>query len=650
MAFASPPVPVNLDQAEPSPHLARAWALRVITLLLLGGLFGRLWVLQIVRGGEAERLAARNRVRLEPTVAPRGAIFDGRGQLLATNRLSHRIALVDLSGAREDRRARTTWMINAASPRAAASVDMPMPTVDEQLALLARLLRLTPDDVGLIRTELASRTRPRFAPVTVIDDADAKALTLVQERLWQLPSVVIDPVPARRYPAGRLAAHVVGYVGSISPKELDARRAEEQAAIDALRLRIDNARNDLPNSQLSQLAALNRQLQVAERLRNQTARTVGKTGLEAAHDTELQGEPGIQTWQVNARGLPIKLLSTSQGEAGNALWLNLDLRLQKVAAEALVGRRGSAVAIDPRDGAVLAMVSSPGYDPNDFVPKINSALWQSILDDTAHPMENRALRSAYPPGSTFKGIVSTAAGFKAGVISEHTSCSCGGALRIGGHLKKCWMTHGGVDLQTAIAQSCDVFFYIAGLRMGPTPIIDMAKGFGLGEPTGIDLPEERGGNLPDPEQHKRRWRREWYPGDTANLVIGQGDVNCTALHEVRSRDGQTVVKPWQPVRRGTVPASADALRQIKQGMVLAVTHGTAAPAALPGINVAGKTGSAEVGGDREAHAWFCCFAPVERPRVAVAVMVENGGHGSEAAAPIARAMMSTLFELEGKAP
>ena len=365
MAFASTPVPVDLDQAAPSPHLARAWALRLITLLLLGGLMGRLWVLQVVRGAEAERQAAHNRVRLEPTTAPRGAIFDRRGQLLATNRLSHRIALVDLSGARHDRHSGAGWMLNAASPRAAASVDMPNPSVDEQLALLAQLLKLTSDDVAAVKAELASDTRPRFAPVPVVEDADARALTLVQERLWQLPSVVIEPVPARRYPAGRVTGHLVGYVGSISPKELEARRETEQAAIDTLRLRIDNARNDLPNSQLGQLAALNRQLQVAERLRNQTARTVGKTGLESAHDSDLQGEPGIQTWQVNARGQPIKLLSTSQGEAGNALSLNLDLRVQQAAADGLAGRRGSAVAIDPRDGAVgWSLNRSPGLPNN----------------------------------------------------------------------------------------------------------------------------------------------------------------------------------------------------------------------------------------------------------------------------------------------
>ena len=669
MAFVSQPVPVALDHTDPSPHQPRVALLRALTLLLFAALLARLWVLQVVRRGEAERMASRNLVRIEPTAAPRGAVFDRQGTLLATNRLSHRVAILDLAGSRT-RRARHLFAVNAAAPGDAALVGMPNPTLDEQLKTLAELLALTTEEMSQIRAGLNDPQRPKFAPVTVRDDADPEALTRVEERLWELPSVVIEPVPMRRYPLGRVTAHLLGYVGSISPDELAARRAEQAQAIAALAARIDLARRTWRNTELPKIEAMTQQLRVLERLRNQVARTVGKTGLEASHEQDLVGEPGMQTWQVNARNQPVRLVASSNGRAGHSLVLNLDARLQRLAAEQMGGRRGSVVAMDPRDGAVLVLYSSPTYDPNAFVPRIAPAVWKDIVTDGSHPLENRALRAAYPPGSTFKGIVGTAAGLKAGAITTASAAVCSGGMQIGGRFKKCWQTHGGVGLTAAIAQSCDVFFYQAALRMGPTPIIAMATAFGLGVPTGIDLPDERGGGLPDPARHKRKWKREWYGGDSANTIIGQGDVNTTSLQvcrmtavvanggtvhrpqvvrEVRRREGD-VVRRWAPEVQGRAPLNTAQIGLIRAGMRAAVVSGTARIVDLPGIPVAAKTGSAEDGTRRLPHAWFVAFAPSDAPTIAVCVMVENAGHGATEAGPVARALLAAWFRQQGMLP
>lgn len=667
----APPVPLDVEQSAPQPHVGRVWLLRAVTLALFAVLVARLWFLQVVHGAEYERLAARNLVRLEPTAAPRGAIVDREGRLLATNRLGHRIAILDVAGGQHQHQRRRLLAVNAAAPDEAERVGLPNPSLDEQLALLTRLLELDTDELAELHANLNDPQRPKFTPVTVREDADNAALTRVQERLWQLPSVVIEDVPMRTYPRGRLCAHVVGYVGQISPTALEKRRAAEQRDLRALTARGDRARRTLTNAQLPQLEELNQRLRVLERLSRQTARVVGQTGLEEASDAELTGEPGMQTWQVNARNAPVRLVSTTVGEAGHELVLNLDARLQQAAANALAGRAGSVSVLDPRDGAVLALYSSPTYDPNHFVPRIDRARWRALLHADDHPLENRCLRAAYPPGSTFKGLIGTAAGLSSGAIGAQTTSTCEGGLTIGGHFKKCWATHGTVGLTAAVAHSCDVFFYQAALRMGPQPIIAMARAFGLGDRTGIDLPGERPGALPDPARHKRRWKREWYGGDTANIVIGQGDVGATTLQmarataavanggtlwrpqvvrEVRQSDARTVLRPWTPAAVGTVPLSAAQLGVIREAMRAAVDQGTAHVVALPGIAVCAKTGSAEDGTQRLPHAWFVCFAPADHPRIALCAMVENAGHGAEAAGPIARAVLAEYFREQGMLP
>ncbi|NUQ02093.1 MAG: penicillin-binding protein 2, partial [Armatimonadetes bacterium] len=517
---------------------------------------------------------------------------------------------------------------------------------------------------------LEDPTRPKFTPVVVREDLDPVLLTRVEERLWRLPSVVIEKVPLRWYPRAAVTAHVVGYVGIISPDELDERRSKQDQEIAALKARIQQARHEFSDEQMPELEQLLDRLAILQRLRSHAETMVGKTGLEAQYEDYLQGEPAIRTWQVNARNEPVKLLATRAGAPGNSVYLNLDAAMQDLAARLLRGRRGSAVAIDPRDGAVLTIYGSPSYDPNLFIPRIRSRDWARILNDPARPLQNRAIRNIYPPGSTFK-LVTSAAGLEAGSITPRTTVSCPGGLQVGSMFKRCWSTHGGgIDLTRALAVSCDTYYYRAALKMGPHPVLDTATMFGLGAPTGIDLPNEHPGRLPTDEWHRRHHERDWYPGDTANIAIGQGDIAATSLQmalvaatvanggtiyqpqvvrEIRSRDGR-VVRRWQPKRLRRIPLPPDSIERIRHGLRAAVTNGTAGAAALPNIAVAGKTGSAEDPPRNLPHAWFVCFAPYDRPQIAVAVMVENAGHGGENSAPVAKALMEQYFRSRGITP
>lgn len=664
-------LPFDIEQPGPARHLGRVWVLRVATVLLFCLLATRLWVLQIVRYVDHERQASRNRVRYEPTEPPRGGIYDQRRKLLAGNRIAQRVSLLDLARAGER-------LANAAGgepneplglgPQAASILaEMPHPSLEVQLAELARLLVLKPTEAARIRAELANPRRPKFTPVVVKDDLSLAEQTRVEEHLWELPSAVVERIPFRYYPEGAVTAHVMGYVGSIAPDELAARRAEQDARIRELQIEIDLLRQRFKEQPVAKLATMIERLAILKRLRQYTASIVGKTGVEATCERDLSGKPGIRTWQVNARNEPVQILSSTTGQAGESVVLNLDLELQQVAAQTLRGKRGAAVAIDPRNGAVLALYGSPAYDNNLFVPKISTKDWRGILNDPAHPLQNRAIRNAYPPGSTFK-MISSLAGLKSGVIARGTSVSCAGGMRVGNMFKKCWSTHGGgIDLTRAIALSCDTFFYRAALRMGPQPILDMAREFGLGARTGIDLPNENSGRVPTLAWHQTHHGRDWYPGDSANIAIGQGDILTTPLQmclaaatvanggtvfrpqivrEVRSRDLRDVIRPWQPKIERRLDATPAAVQRVRGGMRAAVVSGTCRSAEIPGVGVAAKTGSAEDPPRRLPHAWFVCFAPYDQPTIAIAVIVENSGHGSSFAAPVAKALLAHYFHLK----
>ncbi len=480
--------------------------------------------------------------------------------------------------------------------------------------------------LGISHDELRLRARPMaegYQRVRVAVDIDRPTLySLLEMRPW-LPGVSVDLEELRYYPNVKLAGHLLGYIGPIPERLLEDYR-EKGYPPDA---------------------------------------RVGTTGIEKVYEDALRGEDGGLVVEVDATGRRTRLLGEEVPRRGSDLTLTIEAAVQRAAEDGLTGRVGSAVAIDPRNGEVLALASRPGYDPNLFARGIRVKEWQTIREDRNLPLMNRAVQSAYPPGSTFKTITSLA-GLARGVITGNSSASCPGYYYLGRKRFGCWKRHGHVSFMDAIAESCDVFFYQRARQMGVDPISEMAKRFGLGQETGIDLTGERSGTVPSTQWKRDYVKRDptWHPGDTLNTCIGQGYLQTTPLqmamvtgaiavhgkvyrpHLVREIHTGSRVKRTEPVLLQDVALDDRFYDMVVEGLRLCVTQGTGRSCALPGITVGGKTGSAETTG--KAHAWFVAVAPLESPRIAVCVMVEHGAHGSTAAAPVARDMLAAYFKIK----
>jgi penicillin-binding protein 2 len=457
---------------------------------------------------------------------------------------------------------------------------------------------------------------------------------------YEHPGLLVEVEPRRSYPHGTLASHVLGYVGQINPSELKA-RAE---------------------------------------LGYRMGDHIGKQGIEKELDAELRGRDGFQQLEVDSLGRVVKVLSSIPPVPGNAVTLTLDLALQQAAEEALAGVSGAVVAIDPRDGGVLAAASSPPIDPNRFSHGLSQEEWSGLSNDPLHPLQNRVAQAQYPPGSVFK-IVTAIAALESGAITPETSYFCGGALRYGNRDFRCWKRggHGQVALHRALVESCDVYFYQVGLKSGIEEIARVAREFGLGKPTGLELGSEASGLIPD-DAWKRRARKEpWYSGETLSAAIGQGYDLVTpiqaALLAATVANGGTVHRPHllrrivdasgTTVRYGggaagrTLRLAPATLAAVREGLwgVVNEPGGTGAAVRVPGLSIAGKTGTAQVvgmprgerraasGADYRDHAWFVCYAPSGDGQVAIAVIVEHGGHGGSASAPIARRLLGELKSL-----
>jgi len=572
------------------------WALRLVMVGMFGVLLARLWFLQMLQAEEYEKAARLNRIRLVPTKAPRGVIYDLRGEILATNRTAYHLAVM---------------------PRG-------MPEPGMEVKRLQQLVDFTPEERAALERTVRDHSLPPFRSVPVKKDLDIGTITRVEEELVTLPGILIESTPQRVYPQGTLAAHIIGYVGEINAAELEERREKGYRPGDL----------------------------------------IGKCGIERRYDEVLRGRSGGQWVEVNARGDPIQFLGTKPMTPGGSITLTLDLRLQRVAEEALQGKVGAVVALDPRNGAVRVMASSPTFDPNLFIPRAAPQTWRELIANPHHPLMNRAIQNQYPPGSAFK-LVTAAAGLTEGVITPNTSVYCPGVYHLGSWAFGCWSRHARVDVLQGLGQSCDCFFYETGKRLGGTKLQTYARDFGLGEPTGIDLPFERGGRIPDEAWMQRRHGRPWYGGDNLNLAIGQGDVQVTPLQMAlvtsvianggklyvpqlvkRAVDGEgRILYEFQPKLRREVKISPQALRLVREGMREAVygRGGTGRRVRLPGLEIAGKTGSAQDPPREETHAWFVSFAPYRHPTLAVCVFIEQGGHGGEAAAPIARKIYAAAF-------
>ncbi|NLC56750.1 MAG: penicillin-binding protein 2 [Armatimonadetes bacterium] len=597
-------------EAVPSPYSAKErdvaeahQRLRRLTGLVAGlfmVLLVRFWYLQIAQGEYYRLKAEENRTADIELPAPRGLIRDRNGVILATTRPAFSVSVLP-----------------------AEVVDL-----DALLKRLSELLQIPQAELA----ETYEKNRiGRFKPVPLARDVSREVITAVAEEQAYLPGVLIEDDPVRYYRRGAFATHLIGYVREINAEELQ-------------RLRADGYRpGDI----------------------------IGKMGVEKLADRYLRGRVGKQSVQRDAHGNLLRILGTVPPAPGNTVNLTLDARVQQAAENGLRGRVGAAVAIDPRNGDVLALASSPTFDPTLFTRRVPPALYQKVFGPNTHsPMQNRAVASAQPPGSTFKIVTATAL-LQQGVITPRSTAHCPGALRIGNMSKRCWSRHGTVNVYGALAGSCDVFFYHYALALSarnPDPISTWAERFGLGQRTGIQILPEAPGNLP-----WRRNYRHWYPGDTANTAIGQGYITATPLQVAQMTsviaNGGTLYQPRVvrnvtdvrgrviqefPVQgkrlQGPDAIRPEVLKIVRDGLRQVVTSGTGRVAALDGIAVAGKTGSAEHHRAKKAHAWFTCYAPFEQPTIAIAVLVEEGWHGATVAAPVAKAMMEAYFGLDKPQP
>ena len=584
----------------------------VVGGLLVMGLVARLFWLQILHQDHYRTLSENNRVNVVPIPPTRGLIYDRNGVLLAQNLPSFTLELVP------------------------EHIDDLVGTLDE----LAKLVTLTDEDV--LRFHRNRRKKRRFEGVPLrfrLSDEEVARLAVNQ---YRLPGVRVRAELTRHYPLGPLAAHAIGYVGRISEAELQ---------------RVDPS-NYLGTSH------------------------IGKVGIERAYEELLHGRVGFQQVETNAQGRTLKVLERTLPEPGRNLYLNLDVRLQKVAETAFGERSGALVAIDPRTGGVLALVSMPTYDPNLFVNGLDSRTYKSLSESPDRPLFNRALRGQYPPGSTIKPFLGLA-GLELDAIRPDQPLNCPGwyMLKNDPRRYRDWKKtgHGETDLTKAIVESCDVYFYDLAMNLGIDRMHDYLAQFGLGKRTGIDIRGELSGLLPSSAWKRRTYRTAWYPGETLIAGIGQGFMLVTPLQlasitATLATYGQRMTPrmvriiqdpdtderlPVAPLAQKPVPI----VHRTDWDLVIAAMrkvvdspHGTARRIAR-GLtySLAGKTGTAQVFGIKQDeeykaeevhkklrdHALFIGFAPVEKPTIAVAAIVENGGHGGSAAAPIVRQVIDT---------
>jgi penicillin-binding protein 2 len=603
---------LTIRSEDRRPIQPREYGLLAAIGLVLTLLIARLWYLQILHGEELNTRAELVRTRLMRIPPPRGLIVDRQGRTLATNRAQIVISVLPDLLRRNPQR----------------------------IPLVASRLNIAPDE--LRELVMNPRINP-YVPLVVRKGVTYQEAINLLESQYNLPEVEVSLQAMRHYPYGKLFAHTVGYVGQISEEELKAYQQQED--------------------QLEGQATPSDTTPLLVRARYDGTDFVGKNGLERQYERYLHGIPGGELVEVTPLGKRVRTLQHLEPVPGARLVLSLDAKLQQRAYELLQGHIGALVALDPRTGELLACVSQPAFDPNLFVPRIPAQIWRPLINDPRAPLNNRSIQSAYAPGSIFKPIVALA-GLETGVITTHSRVVCPGGYQAGRRFFRCWRRHGSVDFYDSIALSCDTFYYIAAQKLGTERLAQWSRLFALGAPTGIDLPHERSGLVPDPDWKRRVLKQPWYGGETLNYGIGQGYLLTTPLqmavatmgianrgviyrpHLVRqilAPDGKLLYTA-EPEVIHRIEASPQHWDAVIEGMVRVVSRGTAQRAKIAGITVAGKTGSAEFRKGGKTHSWFVAFAPAENPRVVVCVMAEEAGHGSEVAVPLAAAWLQTFFE------
>jgi penicillin-binding protein 2 len=576
-------------------------------------LISRLWYLQVIRGDNLRQRSENNRIRVQEVKPLRGLVFDTHGTILVDNQPSFDVSLI------------------------------PEDTKDIQ-AVINRFADLCDQDgMTFVKSLSTIKFRKPFVPIKIDRDIGRDKLAIVETNSLDLPGLMVDVVPVRKYVYGEAMAHVLGYVGEISVGELGNEFYKDYKSDDIL----------------------------------------GKYGIERYLDRYLKGVSGGEQVEVNVRGRKLSVLGRVEPVPGLNVTLTLDAHLQKICWDAFDEKAGTVIVMDPRDGSLLSLISKPSFDPNLFNRGIPGEIWESLSKDVLSPLQNRSISGQYPPGSLYKLIVAAAA-LEEGVITKDTKIGCNGTFDMGNRTFRCWRKtgHGVVDLHRAIVESCDVYFYHLGEMLGVEKLAEYSKKFGLGSKTFIELHGEKSGLVPTKRWKLERVKEPWQGGETISLAIGQGFVLATPLQLIRAysaiANGGILYKPrlierittaegdiiqeFFPEKESIIPLHTRNMKILRYALWGAVNeeHGTGWVLKREERDVSGKTGTAQVVAmpkdeeekDKEIpyklrdHALFVCYAPRDNPEIAVLVVVEHGGHGGATAAPIARRIIDGYFELK----
>jgi penicillin-binding protein 2 len=599
--------------SRPIPQLEpRLIIISVVMMAALAVVAVRLYYLQVIKTSEFSELADRNRIRIRRVIAPRGLVFDRRHRPLVDTRPSFNAVIVP-----ED-----------------------SPNLSQTIESLEKLLGQTGVADKLAAAD--DEGRPEYEPVTVDERLEWPQVVALETHQLELPGVSLEAMPARHYLYGSLAAHLLGYVGEVD-------------------------RNDL--------------MKASYRMGDE----IGKFGLERGWEPFLRGAAGGQEIEVDSVGRRLRVLKEIPDHPGQSVILTLDLDVQQAAETAMQGQMGALVALDPNNGDIIAMVSNPSFDPDIFGGGVKAVDWHKLMTDPDHPLQNRVIQGVYPPGSTFK-IVDSIAGMEEHTLTPQTTYYCNGGLWFGGRTYHCWRKHGhgAIQLHRAIVSSCDVFFYNVGEKMGIDKLSHWAHLLGLGERSGIALDNEKSGTMPSSAWKERRYHERWYPAETLSVAIGQGYVAATPMQmaqvaevvanggiryrpqfvrEVEGLDGNAT-STYQPIVEDRINFDPEIITEIRNAMsdVVNGVGGTGHKCKLDGIEVCGKSGTAQVVGNKAANlesgldedkipykyrdnGWFIAFAPKDHPQIAVACIIEHGGHGGSSAAPAIHDVMKRYFEL-----
>ncbi|MCP3676904.1 MAG: penicillin-binding protein 2 [Deltaproteobacteria bacterium] len=598
-----------VEQREPRYLPGRLYYVAGIVLFIFLLIIIRLWHLQVIKSSEMKRFSENNRIRVVRLTAPRGIIFDRNGNRLVENRPGF-----DLTVVRED-----------------------LKDIEALKETLPDRIEIAPDAIE--EALRRGRRLPPYQSIKLKEDIGWEEVAAIESFRTDIPGIGLDVSPRRLYPYNGLASHLIGYVGEIDEGNLRRLGGVDYKAGD----------------------------------------TIGKYGLEESWDGFIRGSAGGKQIEVDAIGREIALLEKLSPVPGNNIYLTIDLNTQKRARQLMKGKAGAIVAMEPRSGRILAMVSSPSFDPNVFTTRMTDEEWERLVKNPLNILTNRVIQGQYPPASTFK-VITAAALLEDGLISSSAKIESGPVFEFGGREYRDWKEegHGAIDVYRAIVESSDTFFYQMGLKLGVDRLSHYAIGFGLGTRTGIEIKGEKGGLVPSKAWKKGKYGKPWYMGETISVSVGQGFLLATPLQvlsayaaianggrlflpqvveRIETPDGE-VIRDFVPKETGVLPVSKRTLDVVRSALkgVVSDDKGTARFIRTRGLAIAGKTGTAQVamlGEERlkakeipyrlRDHAWFAGYAPADDPKIAVAVLVEHGGFGSEIAAPIAREVMRTYL-------